>query len=288
MEIWKTTYQGNTLSTIRFDLPKMFSAQLNTHGMVPRNSQSSRAVPHKKLDNVPDFLPEFVGLNKSGMQPKSYLEGQDLEWFQDKWYRLQIKIQEELQEIQNQSKLKFGRTIAKEIINRPLDPFKMVKIVATFAHTEYSLENFLKQRCHSHCQGDFRKIALQIEEIIQDTIPIESKVHLPFSFGGTVEEQILSSVANCAAVSYRKEIKDLDRCKDIVYNKLLNQDVVHWSPFHHQGFYGYRWRNHLNRAQFLGTSFAQLRKILYSSCDNSHEDTIKRLSCLYKKSACDS
>ena len=288
MEIWKTSYNGNTLSTIKFDLPKVFSAQLNTHGMVPRNSQSSRAVPYNKLNIVPDFVPEFVGLNKSGMQPKSYLEGQDLEWFLGEWSRLQRIVQGELDNIQEQAKLKFGRTISKEIINRPLDPFKMVKIVATFAHTPYSLENFLKQRCHSDCQGDFRKIALQIEEIIQDTIPIESKVHLPFSFGKTIEEQILSSVANCAAVSYRKEIKDLDRCKDIVYNKLLTGEVIHWSPFHHQGFYGYRWSNKLNRAQFLGTSFAQLRKILDSSEDNSHEATIKRLSCLYKKSACDS
>lgn len=273
--IANTNSSNTELFTVEFDFPKPLQAQFNTHGMICRNTQSSRAVPSNKLSEVPDFVPKKVGLNKKGMVPKTYLKGTELVWFQDKWENLRRIVELGIAQLQMDAKEKFGRTIAKEIINRPLDPFKMTRVVATGAVTDLGWLNFFKLRNHEQCQGDFQIVAKAIQDLYSECISNRSNFHLPYSNpSDKLYDRVRLSVANCAAVSYRNRITDLDRA-DRIINKLIRTDPKHASPFHHQGFsidichkyfklknfkVHYRDWPHL-QAQFLGTNFIQLRKL---------------------------
>lgn len=67
--------EGVRLTTIEGVFPRCILSEFNTHRRFSRNSASSRAIPVSKIirETVADpFIPERVGVNKSGMQAGEY------------------------------------------------------------------------------------------------------------------------------------------------------------------------------------------------------------------------
>ena len=72
---------GQRLTTLEVVFPRMILAEFNTHRVLSKNSASSRAIPavkqlRKILDNP--YVPNYVGINESGMQASKFLSGDDL------------------------------------------------------------------------------------------------------------------------------------------------------------------------------------------------------------------
>jgi len=63
--------EGQRISTIEVEMPRVLLAELNTHRMFSRNSASSRAIPtHKQIRRVLDdpYIPSVWGQDQPGMQ----------------------------------------------------------------------------------------------------------------------------------------------------------------------------------------------------------------------------
>lgn len=262
----RITKQSLPLLTVEIEMPKFIQAQFNTHRALNRNSQSSRAVPvSKTLKTVPSYVPQEVGFNNKGMVCKDYLDTEQLTWFQERWRNLERLIELEVKNINTDCKELFGKTIEKGIINRPLDPFRMVRVVATGVVDSKGWYNFLKQRAHIDAQADIRKIAFIIEEMVKNIEPTIGDRHLPYALPEqSPAQQVKYSVVSCAAISYRNTIDPYDsETINRIYEKLLSSDPVHWSPFEHQGF-------NLSmvvpgdpafHSNFAGSGYTQLRKM---------------------------
>jgi len=125
--------------------------------------------------------------------------------------------------------------------------------------TEFS--NFLNLRDHSATQPEFRELAYCIRIALESSVPTlmyDYHWHMPYvesdiSFGtqtfyvslyneefGEITKEVISlndalkiSSSCCAQVSYRSLDKSIEK-SIYIYNKLVNMDVKHLSPFEHQ------------------------------------------------------
>lgn len=166
---------SSRLTTIRVRMPRVVLAQLNTHGLLVRSAQSSRAVPTKKLISNAEmkrFVPWNVGKNKPGMQPGELLEASELVAFQRRW---NIAAGEAIATAEY-----FHRAgVHKEIANRVLEPFMFVDVVITA--TEWT--NFLALRTAGDTQGEHAFLAKAIYLALIGSTPKqvrEGEWHLPF------------------------------------------------------------------------------------------------------------
>lgn len=72
---------GKRLTTLEVVFPRMILSEFNTHRMLSKNSASSRAIPVvKQIRKIMDYpyIPNTVGVNQSGMQATTFLQGHDL------------------------------------------------------------------------------------------------------------------------------------------------------------------------------------------------------------------
>lgn len=163
------------LTTIRVRMPRFILAQLNTHGLLVRSAQSSRAVPTKKLiDNATTkrFVPWAVGKNKPGMQPGELLTEVELETFQRRWNATAEGAISDAKYFQSLG-------VHKEVANRVLEPFMFVDVVITA--TDWT--NFLALRTAGDTQGEHAFLAKAIYLALSGSTPeriLEGEWHLPF------------------------------------------------------------------------------------------------------------
>jgi thymidylate synthase ThyX len=249
---------GKRITTFKLRYPKFIHGELMTHRMLSRNASSSRAVPVRKLlEEVgrEDLraAPVFWGKNQPGMQAAEELEGKDLIAAKSLW----------------EEGSKYASTMAammndygthKQIVNRLLEPFSHINVVATA--TEW--DNFFGLRLHKDAQPEMRALAEAMWKARSESIPEElltAEWHLPFvghhdfadaqrysdesaeynhSFGRFVhKEEVLLwvSTARCARVSYENfETGKASTIEaDIVlFRRLLQGRPVHASPAEHQ------------------------------------------------------
>lgn len=81
---------GDRLTTAELIFPRFILPEFNTHRMLSKNASSSRAIPVKKqLEKVltNPYIPERIGVNRSGMQASEYLAGNQLAIAQASVYR---------------------------------------------------------------------------------------------------------------------------------------------------------------------------------------------------------
>lgn len=228
---------NDRITTFELTLPKSLVAQFNTHGMVRRNSASSRAIPTAKvIDQITHdpYLPSRWGSNKKGMQPGDALAqatSADLT-------TLALDIRDAvLSGVERMAAL----GAAKEDINRYLEPWMWSTIVATA--TEW--ENYFKQRDHDDAQSAHAKLARLMREAMDDSVPVrrygrlnvktEADLwHLPYVTNDeryTLRPEVLPrlSAVRCARVSYGRQgetrdvMDELRRYEDFPRNG-------HWSP----------------------------------------------------------
>lgn len=233
---------GNRMTTFEIQMPKVLLAEMNTHKMVSKNFQSSRAVPTGRMNEIESFEPLYFGKNQPGMAA-SLEEVDDVTMTREVW-----NSAVEYSKIVAQQLANLG--LAKQWSNRVNDWHVMAKGV--ISATEWS--NFLWLRLHAAAQPEFRELAICIDSALRDSTPVllqPGQWHLPYvetAFDDLNEEigyfdserrQIDLETAKkisgscCAQVSYRRLDESVEKSLDI-YNKLVGADRLHASPFEHQ------------------------------------------------------
>lgn len=248
--------QGVRLTTFEIEYPRIVMSEFNTHRSVSKNSSSSRAIPVSKMlehtKNI-NLKPVYFGSKKSGMQAGEELIGQSLTDAQAVW-------EGALTNAVADAKLLDNIGVAKEVTNRLVEPFQLVKVVCTA--TDW--DNFFNLRLHPDADPNICMLAYKMYKAMEESKPYELKQgewHLPYvetehwgedikyfvfevsfdddqSYGMkcekylTLDEAIKISAASCASVSYRTEGMTLEKA-DKIFDMLIKAEVVHSSPLEH-------------------------------------------------------
>lgn len=242
---------GKRITTFVLEYPRFIHAEFMTHRMISKNSASSRAIPVAKvIEQVMEnaAMPIHWGKNQTGMQAKEELDTYDKLFVQEEWDRAAshaIDVADYM-----------SRAGAhKQIVNRILEPFQFMRVVATA--TEW--ENFFWLRDHPDAQPEIAELARVMREVQDKSIPVNLETgewHLPFvrsvrKMDGidyrigdesiTLEEALKVSASCCAQVSFRKSDTSLEKALAI-WDRLVDSEPVHASPTEHQAtpipFYG--------------------------------------------------
>ena len=236
--------QGVRLTTFEIEYPRIVMSEFNTMRAISKNSSSSRAIPVSKMlehtQNI-NLKPIYFGSKKSGMQAGDELGGNDLinaKLFWEAALFDAITWATELDEL----------GVAKEVCNRLVEPFQLVKVVCTA--TDW--DNFFNLRLHPDADPNICMLAYKMYEAMQESKPIKLKAgewHLPFVNVGwngkgemcyadddfnfvELEQAIKLSAASCASISYRTEGMTLEKA-DKIFDMLIKAEVVHSSPLEH-------------------------------------------------------
>lgn len=218
-----------SIVTVETVYPHMILPQNNTHRAFSNSTQSSRAVPIKRMIaavKADPYVPRVFLKNVGGMSG-----GEPIKW---QWMaRLLWHVAMRFAIVIAQLLSFLG--VSKEIANRLLEPFSHVACVLTA--TEW--DNFFALRISEHAQPEIRELAIAIRDAIAASEPrvLEpGEWHLPYVEGtGAWKSGVDASAARCARISYqtRPPEASLDFQKDWSLAKRLRSDH-HWSPFEHQ------------------------------------------------------
>jgi len=138
--ICDSKYRDTRLITLEVEMHRFILPEFNTHRMISRNFQSSRAVPVEKMieqvRNDP-AIPVHWGKNQPGMQAKEELSGITQHQVKYIWRQAATEAA-----YSAESMVEFGAH--KQIVNRILEPFMWTKGVATATIDDW--QAFLKLR----------------------------------------------------------------------------------------------------------------------------------------------
>ena len=269
--------QGHRLTTYKLRYPKFVHGEFMTHRVISRNASSSRAIPTAKLieevrSDALRAAPVFWGRNQKGMQAAEELsEDQTPEPSNSYFYRSGKTEKQAAQELWATAAYHASRYadlmvqigVHKQIVNRLLEPFSHINVVATA--TEW--DNFFGLRLHKDAQPEIRALAIAMWEARKASTPKllrPGEWHLPFVGQVAADDDIhidkqsyvdigtaiKVSVARCARVSY--ELFETGKRSTVeedlkLYDRLLGAQPLHASPAEHQGTpdqfteWGYYW-----------------------------------------------
>lgn len=234
---------GVRITTFELEYPRFIHSELMTHRLFSRNAMSSRAVPVKKMielvANSP-AIPVYWGMNKPGMQAD--VEHDDTEDCEKAWKHAANNTSEIASSMSEKG-------LHKQIVNRLLEPFQMMKTVVTA--TEF--DNFFWLRRHEDAQPEIKELANCMYEAMWVSQPEKLKYgewHTPYVEHKRNEDGSLSyvtidgeqcdaetalkvSASCCAQVSYRVLDGSVEKAVSI-YKRLVESKPVHASPFEHQ------------------------------------------------------
>jgi hypothetical protein len=93
--------------------------------------------------------------------------------------------------------------VAKEVANRPLEPYLHAHTLVTA--TEWA--NFFALRLHHDAQPEFQALAAVMRAALDASEPVERNVHMPYVADRgddvLVQRDLACSAARCARISYR-------------------------------------------------------------------------------------
>ena len=238
---------GAVATTYELEYPRFVHSEFMTHRLFSRNSASSRAIPVATvIQSVLDdpAMPVHWGKNQPGMQAREELTGEDLRFVQNEWLNARDFAA-------NCAKRMSEAGAHKQIVNRILEPFQWMKVIAT--STEWN--NFYWLRDHKDADPTIKRLAevMNKESIKYKPIDLrDGEWHLPYFTlhrkpmcdtityrtveDGTefaLEDAIKISASLCAQVSFRKSNFGLEKAADI-YKRLIESEPVHASPVEHQ------------------------------------------------------
>jgi thymidylate synthase ThyX len=269
--------QGHRLTTFKLRYPKFIHGEFMTHRVISRNASSSRAVPVAKLiqevtDNTLRAAPVFWGSNQPGMQAIEEIDNTLLNQTLLNEYDELVPATKRAvaQRLWANAALEAARFaslmnqlgVHKQTVNRLLEPFSHINVVATA--TEW--DNFFGLRLHKDAQPEMRALAVAMWEARKASEPdtlFDGCWHLPFVEAEDYREMgeedgfvctsdpirwnpIKVSVARCARVSYEsfetkrrstveEDIKLHDRLLAMQRDKdTLLPAPLHASPAEHQ------------------------------------------------------
>lgn len=249
--------KGHRMTTYELEYPRFLHCELLTHRDLSRNCSSSRAIPISSMvkyteDNM--AMPVYWGKKKKGMQAT---EEVDLLTSRNLWLEAYQSAVTSLKKMDDAD-------LHKQIANRIIEPWQMMKVVVTATN----FENFWNLRFHQDTLPEFVYLVQKMHKAMQESVPTllrHGEWHLPYveinttenpeetyyfvydvDESGTetdgymyerrvsLEDAKLISSGRCAIVSYRTDSVDGDKAKSIS-GGMSNSDVVHASPFEHQG-----------------------------------------------------
>ena len=243
---------GKEMHTLEIQIPRFILAELNTHGLLKKNTQSSRAVPIKAmLDLYQDsyYLPAGFGRNKSGMSSNEYLTGEEDEQAAELWMTAERNIRLIVERLGD----KDGLNVHKQWAARLYEPFMYTKLV--ISATEWDNFEWLRDDLDA-AQPEMVDIARKIKKAKKEAekqILYPGMWHMPYVksmvvdvFGAkeqaffdangnvlTVDEALMVSASCAAQMSYRKADDSLEKAQ-LVYDRLFNGNRPHYSPTEHQ------------------------------------------------------
>lgn len=223
------------MTTLLLRYPRWIHSEFMTHGAISKNSASSRAIPIDKLieEAVNDpASPLHWGKHQKGMQAYTELGGRELEEVRRAWFIARNHAVVE-------AKIMAGWGAAKQIVNRILEPFVHITVLASA--TEWN--NFLALRNHHAAEPHIQLLAMHIQrELSKEPMQHlkEGDWHLPFITNEdenrySFEECRILSTARCASTSY-KTVDGFDMDMDSanrIYKSLLAEQPIHASPAEH-------------------------------------------------------
>lgn len=229
---------GQRITTFELQYPRFIHSELMTHRLFSRNAMSSRAVPIEKMieqvRNNP-AKPIHWGKNQSGMQAKQELEGYPLEEVKSLWNEGATEAISLVAMLNEQG-------THKQIVNRILEPFQLMKTVLT--STEF--DNFFWLRKHEDAQPEIKELAERMYEQLEWNKLLSVELdsgdwHTPYYEAGywlqddktPLEDALAISSSCCAQVSYRLLDDSIEKARK-VYQRLVESTPVHASPFEHQ------------------------------------------------------
>ena len=220
-----------------------------THRVFSRNASSSRAIPTSKLieEVKSDALrasPVFWGKNQKGMQAAEELSDEKFGEFYERMGISEMEHAKNLWETAAYHAARYAELmnehgVHKQIVNRILEPFSHINVVAT--STEWT--NFFCLRLDKEAQPEMRALAIEMWKEYNNSVPkilFPGQWHLPFNpdSGSKYNDVDLKiSAARCARVSYESfETGKLSTIAEDVAlcDKLLSSRPLHASPAEHQ------------------------------------------------------
>lgn len=245
---------GARVTTLELEYPRFIHSEFMTHRVFSRNAASSRAIPVKKMIaqvRSNPAMPVHWGANRAGMQAGEEIINPDAGKFE--WRRAA-----------NHACIAAERMLAlglhKQVANRILEPFQMMKTVVTA--TDW--DNFFELRTHGDAQPEIQELANTMKKAMDESNPMKlyyGEWHVPYVDRGTdyqgnlcymvnstyledgimqptvisltEEEALMVSASCCAQVSYRLLDDSLDKAQ-MIFDKLINSEPMHASPFEHQ------------------------------------------------------
>lgn len=236
---------NDVVATYELDYPRFIHAEVMAHGGLPKNAQSSRAVPTDRvLDlNAEPVYPVIWGSNQPGMASYGVLSDDDSIECKEIWESIFDAV------AAGTDKLK-SKKLHKQWTNRPLEPFSNIKVVLSGSGS--MLKHFFWLRIDPDAaQPEIILLALLMQRQYDthvSQILFPGEWHLPY-----VDTRIADGVVHyyidgvevdletaqkvsascCAQASYRRLDTSVQKALDI-YEKLFNGPKPHASPVHHQ------------------------------------------------------
>lgn len=270
----KSAYSDTIVTTWEYDAPKCILAELNTHNMLVKNAQSSRAVPVKKvieqIRNNP-VTPVHWGSNQAGMVAGEEIDTRVI-WPDDKypegielckesaWHLSANQVADLMQAWEDAG-------YHKQIVNRIGEAFVMVRGVIT--GTE--IDNFFHLRYHKDADPYIQELARcmwEAYELAEATVLHEGEWHLPYvdvsipwedmgkvevairdnvlsgttmttqslllAAKGLTIEQALKISAAACGQVSYRKLDLSDETVDRVWDRLMTGDIIHASVTGHQ------------------------------------------------------
>lgn len=237
------TREGTKITTFLLLYHRFFHSEFMTHKVISKNAASSRAIPTSKLLDLVEkdpMLPVSVGKNKSGMQASEELEKEISDRFIELWKELGVKVAADVKVMQELGP-------HKQIVNRPLEAWLPIKVVATA--TDW--ENFFELRDSEYAQPEFGLLAKMMRQAMDEYEYKElqdNEWHLPYI--ASEDKEYVSSIAPVAD-EYWKILCSLSagRCARVTHalgglsKKDIDEEInkgrelfilKHMSPFEHQ------------------------------------------------------
>jgi hypothetical protein len=234
---------GARLTSYELEYHRYIHAEFMTHRVFSKNAASSRAIPAKKLIEIvrqEPMIPIHLGANQSGMSADAELPADVQQRILEVWEELGGIVADKVEYLT-------GLGLHKQVVNRPLEAFLPIKVVAT--GTEH--ENFFELRDSQFAQPEFQVLAQRMREARNQSEPKllkQGEWHLPYisladrawvgkgscAMEWDVDQTLCwLSASRCARTSHalggltKKEVgEEIQKGKDLFTQK-------HMSPFEH-------------------------------------------------------
>lgn len=252
--------QGNRLTTFELTYARLIHSEILTHKMLCSNSASSRAIPFTKMVEQLEAAPVRFGEANPGMQDKGYdhdglVDGETFDTTSNGDYTEALEAQEawfrSREDALKWSERFYNAGFHKQVYNRITEPFQFMKTV--ISGTEW--DNFFWLRNDSAADPTLHELARCMQEAREKSVPQLLKAgewHLPYVYSEryvngvnvyyegdsirscsmTLKDAIKVSCARTAAVSFRNENYDLEKCLE-VYARLIGDERKHASAMQH-------------------------------------------------------